>query len=382
MIDFDAITMDSLRATRATKWATPDKIGAFVAEMDYGLAPAIADALREQVGQTGYLPAHFLTDLQESTSQWLAGQFGWDVDPERVRMLPDVLSGLSAMLDHFTPPDSPVIVTTPAYMPFVALEKYWGRPTIEVPLARDGERFVFDYDAIDAAFVQGAKLLILCNPYNPVGRMLEREEMERISQIVDRHGGRVFNDEIHAPLTFDGRQHVPYPTVNEVAAGHAITAMSASKAWNLPGLKCAELVLSNDKDAQVWSEVGLMAEHGAANTGVLANAVAFRQGLGWLEEVRGYLSANRILFADLMARHLPEARITPLEGTYLEWVDFTAYRLGVEPAEFFDTKADVTLTPGLACGKVGAGCARLNLATTAPILTEIVERMGAAVQNL
>lgn len=383
-IDFDAITEESLRATGATKWATPGKIGAFVAEMDYGIAPVIRQALTDSLtlAQTGYLPPEMSTELQKSTTEWLESQFSWQVEPGRVRLLPDVLSGLGAMMEYFMPPQAPVIVTTPAYMPFVAIESIWHRPTIEVPLARDGERFVFDLDAIDAAFAQGGRLLVLCNPYNPVGRMLERAEMLAIAEVVERHGGRVFNDEIHAPLTFEGRQHIPYPTVCQEAARHSLTAMSASKAWNLPGLKCAELVISNDDDAARWEEVGLITEHGASNPGVLANAVAFREGRPWLEEVRTYLEGNRALAADLFARHLPEARVTIPEATYLSWVDFTAYDLPAEPAEFFDEHADVLLTAGLACGEVGGGCARLNLATTRPILTEIIERMGAAVARL
>jgi cystathionine beta-lyase len=270
-----------------------------------------------------------------------------------------------------------VVLPTPAYMPFLTLPGVLGRQVIEVPMARDGDRYVYDLDALDAAFRAGGHLLVLCDPHNPIGRVLEPPEMTAVAEVVDRHGGRVFSDEIHAPLVYPGHRHVPYASLGEVPAGHAVSATSASKAWNLPGLKCAQLVLSNDADAETWARVGLHAEHGASTLGVVANTAAYTGGAGWLADVLAYLDGNRRLLTELVAEHLPGVRYTPPEGTYLAWLD--CHELGLpEPAAFFLDRAGVALTDGVLCGVAGEQYVRLNVATPRAVLTEVVERMGAA----
>jgi cysteine-S-conjugate beta-lyase len=170
---------------------------------------------------------------------------------------------------------------------------------------------------------------------------------------------------------------VPYAALGEVPAGHAVTATSASKAWNLPGLKCAQLVLSNDADADLWARAGLHAEHGASTLGVVANTAAYTGGAEWLDDVLAYLDGNRRLLAELVAEHLPGVRYTPPEGTYLAWLDFR--KLGLpEPGAFFLEHAGVALTDGSLCGAAGEQFARLTIATPRPVLVRTVEQMGAA----
>jgi cystathionine beta-lyase len=253
-----------------------------------------------------------------------------------------------------------------------------GREVIQVPMATDGGRPVYDLDALDAAYRAGGSLLILCNPHNPIGRVLERDEMEAVAAVVDRHGGRVFSDEIHAPLVYDGHRHVPYASVSEVTAGHTVTAVSASKAWNLPGTKCAQLVLSNDADVATWARVGRTFEHGASNLGVVANIAAYDEGGPWLAEVLAFLDGSRRLLGELLADRIPEIGYTPPEGTYLAWLDCRALGLGDSPAAFFLEHAGVALTDGPACGEVGAGFVRLNFATPRPVLERIVEQLADA----
>jgi cysteine-S-conjugate beta-lyase len=291
------------------------------------------------------------------------------------------VAGLTAAIQFFSAPDAPVILPTPAYMPFLVVPPWMGRRVIEVPMARDGDRYVYDLDALDAAYGAGGSLLVLCNPHNPIGRVLDPEEMLAVSEVVERHGGRVFSDEIHAPLVYDEHRHVPYASLSDVTAAHTVTAVSASKAWNLPGLKCAQLVLSNDADAELWSGVGFMAEHGAANLGVVANTAAYEEGGPWLADVLAYLDGNRRLLGELLTEHLPAVRYTPPEGTYLAWLDCRGLGLGEHPAQFFLDHAGVALTDGPACGAVGSGFARLNFATPRPVLEETVARMAAALRR-
>ncbi|MDP9429745.1 MAG: aminotransferase class I/II-fold pyridoxal phosphate-dependent enzyme [Actinomycetota bacterium] len=380
MAGFDDLTVEQLRALGGLKWSLyPGALGAFVAEADFGTAPAVTEALHAAVGAGafGYLPPALLAGMSEAYAAWSRDRYGWAVPPERVRPLADVLAGLGAAIEHFSRPGSKVILPTPAYMPFLTFPLALGREVIEVPMARDGDRYGYDLDALDAAFRAGGHLLVLCNPHNPIGRVLEPAEMVAVAEVVDRHGGRVFSDEIHAPLVFPGHRHVPYASLDDVTAGHAVTATSASKAWNLPGLKCAQLVLSNAADAATWAQVGSFAEHGASTLGVVANTTAYTGGAGWLDDVLGYLDGNRRLLAELIGTHLPGVRYTPPEGTYLAWLDCRELDLA-EPGAFFLEQAGVALTDGALCGAAGTGFVRLNVATPRPVLTEVVERMGAA----
>lgn len=378
---FDEITLEQLRTAGGLKWSQhPDAIGSFVAETDFGTAPAVLEAMRRSLdlGQLGYLTESLRAALSESFSRFALASYGWPVDPDRVRPLADVVAGLTSAIQFFSAPGAPVIVPTPAYMPFFTVPPWLGRKVIEVPMARDGDRFAYDLDALDAAYLAGGSLLVLCNPHNPIGRVLDRHEMSAVSEVVERHGGRVFSDEIHAPLVYDGQTHVPYASLSEATARHTVTAVSASKAWNLPGLKCAQLVLSNDADAERWSEVGFMAEHGAANLGVVANTAAYDAGGPWLAELMTYLDGQRRLLGDLLAQHLPDVGYQPPEGTYLAWLDCRRLGLGDHPAVFFLEHAGVALTDGPACGVAGAGFARLNFATPAPVLEQTVRQLAAA----
>ena len=378
---FDDITIEQLRAVGGLKWSQhPEAIGSFVAEMDFGTAPPVLDAIREAVDRElfGYLPEALARRLGEAWAGFAWERYGWEVPAERVRPLADVVAGLTSAIEFFSAPAAPVILPTPAYMPFLVVPPWMGRAVIEVPMARDGDRYVYDLDALDAAFAAGGDLLVLCNPHNPIGRVLRPDEMLAVAEVVERHGGRVFSDEIHAPLVYDGHTHVPYASLTEATAAHTVTAVSASKAWNLPGLKCAQLVLSNDPDAARWQEVGFMAEHGASNLGVVANIAAYESGGPWLAEVLDYLDGNRWRLGDLLAERLPEVGYVPPEGTYLAWLDCRRLDLGDHPAEFLLERAGVALTDGPACGRAGAGFARLNLATPRPILERKVAQLADA----
>jgi cystathionine beta-lyase len=249
------------------------------------------------------------------------------------------------------------------------------RELVQVPMARDGGRFVLDLDAVDRAFAAGAGLLVLTNPHNPTGRVFDDAELAAVTEVVERHGARVFSDEIHAPLTFGGARHRPYVATSDAAAGHTVTATSASKAWNTPGLKCGQVILSDDADAARWEATGYLAEHGTATPGVLATTAAYRDGRGWLDDVLAYLEDNRALLA---AADLPGVDVTVPDGTYLAWLDARGLGLDEPPSDFFVREAGVVMTDGAACGEAGRGGMRLNLAMARPVLAEAVERIAAA----
>jgi cystathionine beta-lyase len=388
----DQLTMEELRGRGSLKWTRggPDVIGAFIAEMDFGTAPAVTAALREAVERAdfGYQSDRAVAEMADSCARWQLDHYGWAVDPARVRPMPDVINVLEAAIEVFTGPGAPVILPTPAYMPFLTVPPLHGRQIIQVPMLRDTAadgQLVLDLDGIDAAFKAGGQLLVLCNPCNPVGKVYTEAELRAVAAVVDRNGGRVFADEIHAPLIYPGGRHIPYASLGEQAAAHTITGTAASKGWNLPGLKCGQVILSNDDDAATWAERAFIFEHGASTPGLRATTAAYRGGAGWLGEVVGYLDGSRQLLADLLAEHLPEVRYRPPAGTYLAWLDcrelFAGRGIEDSPAEFFHAKAQVLLTDGAACGEAGRGHVRLNFATPRPILTEIVRRLTAAIAD-
>ncbi len=378
----DATTVAMLRARGSFKWTAPgpDGLGAAVAEMDFGAAPPILDAL---VGLSadanfGYLPPPLAGELAAVCAEFEQRRYGWPVDPALIHHVPDVIKALEIAITHFSRPGSPVILPTPAYMPFLSVPGYLGREIIQVPMLDDAGLFTLDLGAIDDAFSAGGHLLIFCSPCNPLGRVFTGAEMAQLTSVVDRHGGRVFADEIHAPLVYPGTRHIPYASTSDTAAAHTLTAVSASKAWNLPGLKCAEVILSSEPDQQRWEQMGFFAAHGASNPGVVANIAAFRHGEAWLDAVLGYLDDSRRLLASLLRRHLPQVRYRPPDGTYLAWLDCTAMDLPDSPGALVTDRGRVTVVDGPAFGAGGAGAFRLNFATPQPILALMVERMAAA----
>jgi cystathionine beta-lyase len=379
---FDALTEGALRDGRSLKWTRyGTAIGAFVAEMDFGTAPAVTRSLHDSVerGQLGYLTPQDAAEMARACAGWLARRYGWQVPPAWITPLADVVAGLQAAIERFSPPGSPVVLPTPAYMPFLAVPGALGRELIQVPMVERGGRMSYDLDGIAAAFDRGARLLVHVNPHNPLGRVFDVEEQLALADVVTAAGARVFADEIHAPLVYPGSVHRPYASLSAETARHTVTATSTSKAWNMPGLKAAQLILSDAEDVEYWARVGFLHGHGASTPGVLAATAAYDEGAEWLDGVLGYLDGNRRLLADLLAERLPQVRFTPPEGTYLAWLDCRQLGLEGSAGHFFLERAGVALVDGPECGDPGAGHVRLNFATPRPVLTAIVERMAAAV---
>lgn len=372
------------------KWsANPGMIGAWVAESDLGTAPAVTEALHAAVarGDFGYLPRSLAAELREATNAWMRDRFAWDVPPARIHYLPDVIHGLEVAIDLFTPDGTPVIVPTPAYMPFLTIPPRHGRAVIEVPHVTDAQgRWTLDLAAIDAALTAGARLVVLCNPHNPGGRVFERDELAALAEVIARHeGARVFADEVHAPLLLGDAVHVPYATVSEAAARQALTATSASKAFTLPGLKCAQFIVTNDDDQRIVAEQGPLFGHGTSTLGAVANIAAYRAGGPWLDVFVDYLRGTVAAVADRLATSIPSARFVAPEGSYIGWIDLrdVSFPSRIDPretdlGEWFRREAGVALTDGRACGAAGAGGVRVILATPRPIALEIVDRMADA----
>jgi len=381
---FDARTRAQLDVPSSRKWSLhPGTIGAWVAEMDFGTAPAVTEALVRAVRDEhlGYLSPATAAAMSEATAGWLARTQSWDIDPQHIHPVSDVMAALAVAVQRYAPAGSPVIVPTPSYMPFLTYLPALGYPVIQVPgVLDDAGRWRHDVDAIDAAFAAGARTLVLCNPHNPTGRVLTRGELEEIAAVVERHDGRVFSDEIHAALIYDGT-HIPYASLSEETARHTVTGTSASKAFNLPGLKAAQLVLSNDEDEEEYRRYGFSTVHGASTLGVVATTAAYNEGGPWLADTLEYLRGNRDELAAALATELPQMRFTPPEATYLAWLDAGEWDGVDSPSRFFRERAGVTTTDGALCGTGFERHLRLVFAMPRPLLREAVSAMARAARD-
>jgi cystathionine beta-lyase len=372
--------LDLLRRRRSAKWHTypPDVLPLPVAEMDYPLAPAVQDALREAVerSDTGYAMA--VPALGEALAGFAARRWSWQLDPAAVTPVADVAVGSVELLRALTRPGDRVVISPPVYPPFFSWVPEAGRELVEAPLRHGPDGWRLDLAALETAFAAGAKVYVLCNPHNPVGRAHEPDELRVLVELASRHGVTVVSDEIHAPLVLPGATFTPFLTVPG-AAQIAVAVLSASKAWNLAGLKCAAVVTASERMATAAGAMPPDNSWRAGHLGVLASVAALTDGGAWLDRLLVSLDRRRAQLGTLLAERLPQVAWQPPEATYLAWLDCRALGTGDVPREQFLEKGRVALEPGLRFGRQGGGHVRLNFATSAEILDEATIRMAAAV---
>lgn len=379
---FDQLTEQQLRSRKTIKWNHfgPDVLPLWIAEMDFPTAPAVLDGIQACVAdeEFGY-PAFREDTLAVATAGWCQRRYGWRVAPEWVRVVPDVLKGIEVVINFLTRPESPVVLPVPAYMPFFDVLQVTGRQRVEIPMLQDDSgRYTLDLDALDAAFAGGAGSLILCNPNNPLGTAFRTDELRAIVDIAAAHDARIIADEIHAPLVYE-HPHVAAASVSETAGHTVITLMSASKGWNLPGLICAQVILSNEHDVREWERINKLHKMGVSTVGIRANIAAYDHGVDWVDGLLGYLKANRDHLAASLPALSPGVQVNTPEATYMSWVDFRGLGLPSEPAEHLLMNAKVALSPGIPFGaSVGSGFARLNFATSRAILDKAISAIAAA----
>jgi cysteine-S-conjugate beta-lyase len=371
------LSLERLRLRRSAKWARypADVLPAWVAEMDFPLAEPVRVALAEAVelDDTGYAWPQAV-GLGEAFAEFAARRLGWEVDPARVSPANDVVGALTAVLRAVTEPGDRVVINTPVYQPFFAVIEEVGCELVEVPLV-GGE---LDPDGVAAAFAAGARALILCSPHNPAGSVPSRVQLRALAAAAAEHGAWVLADEIHAPLTLPGAEHVPFLAVSAAAAEHGIAFSSASKTFNLAGLDCAQIVAASERASAVIAGLPFGATH-CGHLGAIASAAAFRAGDAWLDAVLAVLDHNRGLLAELLAERLPEVGYEPPRAGYLAWLDLRGLGLGEDPAEPLLERGRLALNPGPAFGPPGAGFARLNFGTAPALVEEAVRRIAKAV---
>jgi len=372
--------MQRLRRLTGVKWGRfgDDVIPAWVADMDFLTAPAVADALHEMIdrGDTGYnFDAH--RQLPEAYACWSQERHGWQPDPERVRVFAGVLQPIAAVLATCTEPGDGVVLFTPVYPPFFGMIEKSGRRVIDCPLDPDG--WGIDPDRLAHVMDDTVRAVIVCQPHNPTGRIFTARELAPVVRLAEERGLLVISDEIWHDIALDGAVHVPFASVAGQAAKRTVTVTAASKSFNLGGLSCA---VAHFGDPAVIDQIDAMPPHllGMVNSlGAQATLAAWTGGAQWLDSTVQVLAANRDHLAARLARELPSVVFRAPEATYLAWLDFRALGMCEDPAAFLLDHARVALSCGPDFGPQGHGFARLNFATHPEILDAIVDRIAEAV---
>jgi cystathionine beta-lyase len=372
------LTLPELRRRTSEKWQAYDSdvLPLWVAEMDVRLADPIAHALTEAVaaGDTGYPHGN---DYAEAFADFAAERWAWEgVNSTHTALVADLMTGIVEAIGLISEPGDPVVLNPPVYPPFFGFLAHAGREIVEAPLGDDGR---LDLESLEAAFIRaafGARSVtyLLCNPHNPTSVVHTDGELLGVATLAQTYGVRVVADEIHAPLVHQG--FVPYLSMPGTSDAFAI--VSASKGWNLAGLKAA-LIVAGDSAAADLERLPEVVSHGPSHFGVLAHTVAWREGGPWLDALQDDLAANRELLGELLAARLPAVRWHQDPAMFLAWLDCRALGLGDDPAPAFLEQGRVAVNSGLPFGTGGAGHVRLNYATTPEILTEAIERMARIV---
>lgn len=373
------LPLEQLRRRTSAKWRVypDDVLPLWVAEMDVALAEPVARAIHDAVtlGDTGYSAG---TDYAEALAGFASKRWGWDgLAVERTAIVADVMMGVVEMIKLISGQGDPVVVNSPVYTPFYQFVGNMGRPVVEAPLGADDR---IDLGVLEDAFRRvrsggGRPVYLLCSPHNPTGTLHTADELAEVAALARTYDVRVVADEIHAPIVAAGERFVPYLSVPGAQSG--LSLMSASKGWNLAGLKAALAIAGLDA-ADDLAHLPEEVSHGPSHIGVIAHTAALRDGGDWLDALLTDIDDNRRLLASLLPEQLPAVCYEPADATYLAWLDCRALGIGDDPAAVFLERGRVALNSGVLFGTGGAGFVRLNLATSPELLTEAVRRMTAA----
>lgn len=377
---YDRVSLERLRARPGAKWKyfPEDVLPLWVAEMDFPLADAVKDAVRERLDadDLGYAMPDGLPGLREAVVERFAERFGVAFAPEQVALVGSTGTSLALASRAFAGPGDEVLLLTPLYPPFKRAVETAGRVPVEVELARGDDGYTIDFDALEAAVTPATRMLMLCNPHNPVGRVFTQDEVEALASFALRHNLWVVSDDLHADLIFEGR-HRPIAGVDDAIAQRTVTLYGPTKAFNVPGLKISFALSANPSMIDRMAKAGAGLTVGPNVAAQAATLGAYRHGHAWLDDTMAYLAGNRARVAEVVAG-LPGVGHHPPQGTYLAWLDLRAAGLGEAPAKTLVERAKLGLNEGADFGLGGAGFVRLNFATTRSVLDDALERLATA----
>jgi cystathionine beta-lyase len=367
----------------STQFGTDQLIPLWVADMDFAAPKAVTQALVERAGHPIYGYTLYPDSMTEALVSWLQKRHGWAINPEWVMFCPGVVTALHAGVLATTQSGDGVIVQGPVYPPFYSCITDTGRVLVENPLELNGGRYCMNFERLEQAAAAGARLLLLCSPHNPVGRVWKREELEQVLAIARRHQLTILADEIHGDLVYPGVKHRPLASL----AGpqdRIITAVAPSKTFNIPGLGLSALIVQNPAQRkalqQVFSQLHIQANNPFS---IAAFDAAYRQGEPWLDGLLQYLQGTRDQVRHYLRQHLPEIKLIEPEGTYLLWLDCRALQMSDSMLkQFMVAKAQVGLSPGIQFGSEGSGFMRMNIGAPRKTILRALDQIRQAVASL
>lgn len=381
---YDDVSLVALRARTGAKWChfPPDVLPLWVAEMDFPLAGAIKDAIRANLdaNDLGYPAFAGVPDLCSVVAERLGSRHGITLTAECVRPLPTTGVGLNLAVRAFSGPGDEVLLLTPLYPPFKKATEAAGRVPVEVELVRGEDGYTIDFGALEAAVTPATRLLMLCSPHNPIGKVFSREEVEALADFALRHNLWVVSDDLHADLLFDG-QHLPIASVSPAIAARTVTLYGPTKAFNIPGLKISFAASTNHALLDRLQSVGGGLVPAPNVLAQVATVAAYRAGGEWLDSTLGYLRANRDHVLEFVRERLGKHAVHTPAATYLAWIDLREAGLGDEPAKALAERAKIGVNDGADFGLGGAGFVRLNFATSRQILDTALDRFGAVLAS-
>ena len=384
-MDFDNLDMARLRSLASNKWQRYGSavIPAWVADMDFLQAIPIRDYVAHvgATGDLGYADSNAAASLKEIFAERALTRYGMTVDPARVELIIDVVQGLYLALEMYCRPGEGAIIPTPVYPPFLGAAAENDRRGIESPLVLDGDRYVIDVDAVEASVDDGTRVLMVCNPHNPTGRVFLRSELEALAELALRHDLTVIADEIFADVVFEGHRYVPFSSLGPEVAARTVTFHSATKSFNLGGIRVAVATFGSEELQRAYNAIPNRLLGGHNCLGIALTQIAWQQCEDWLAAVIPYLQANRDFVTEFLPRRMPAVRYVPPEGTFFAWLDCRALDLPGGPFEYFLEHAKVALSDGVPFGEAGKGHARLNFATPRRLLEQILEQLAAAAEK-
>lgn len=369
----------------STKWTQydADVLPLWVADMDFRSPAPVIAALQERVAHGVFGYPRVPTELAQVVVERLERRYGWWVSEEDILPIPGCITGLNMACHAVGEPGDQVLVQTPVYGPFLTAPSNAGRERLDMELAQQADgRYVVDLDRFGDLLTPRAKIFLLCNPHNPVGRVFTREELLGMAEHCLRNEMIICSDEIHCDLVFRGHQHIPIASLAPEIAQATITLMSPSKTYNIAGLKCAVAIIPNAALRKRFRAVGQGLVPGINIMGYVAAIAAYRYGDDWLRELLVYLEGNCNLVTDFVRQELLGVNTFPPEGTYLSWLDCRQAGISENVQTFFLREARVALNDGLFFGPPGLGFVRLNFGCRRALLREALERMKGALQRL
>jgi cystathionine beta-lyase len=381
------LSVQDMRARRGTKWTKypSDVLPAWVADMDLAVPDEVQAAVERIITlrDYGYAAREGEAGLAEAFQYYAKTSFSWDIDPAGVLPVGDLIQGMYSSVYAFSEPGDGVVVQTPIYPPFLDTIATTKRRLIENRLVDDGTKYAVDVDGLRNVIDDTTRLLMVPNPHNPTGRVFTRDELQVMLDLAIEHDLIVVSDEIHADLMYPGNTHIPFASLSPEAAARSITLTSATKGFNIPGLRTALMYFGSQELKERFHQRIPGRLLGSPNViGIDATVAAWRHGQPWLREVMKILEGNRTKVTEFLAKEMPAIKYRQPEATYLAWLDCRAMNLGTSPFEFFLEKAKVGLNDGAAFGEAGVTCVRLNFGTSPKILDEILSRLAESVREV